>query len=239
MNVKYLNPYKDDPYGKIRGDKRETYFAVHFEEAKVYKTDDSYILVGKANHFQGIVRSYNASVPLEEELVALPIYGKDYEIRSKDSKGEWQSTTVKPSVFEKLCYNLIARNENVWTEEDKGFSFKFTHIPDGMVTSQSDAAKETTLTQNFTGTPVVLSGDLPEYTPPKNYRANGKGGKSYGLSPEQRVESIKTQLKKDIDPLAVTDDMELAALMKQFITENAGTPGLVDVYFRTLAACAK
>jgi hypothetical protein len=44
MVVKYLDPYKDDVYGKLRGDKADAYLKVTFDEAKVYKTDDAYIL---------------------------------------------------------------------------------------------------------------------------------------------------------------------------------------------------
>ncbi len=87
MTVKYLDPYKDDKYGKLKGDKSEAYFGVTFKEAVVHKTDDAYIIAGYATSYKGITRSFKPEQSLTPGLCAVPIYGKEYEIRKKDKDG--------------------------------------------------------------------------------------------------------------------------------------------------------
>lgn len=45
VELRYLDPYKDDPFGKIRGDKANTYFEVHFDEGKIYEEEAIIIAV--------------------------------------------------------------------------------------------------------------------------------------------------------------------------------------------------
>jgi hypothetical protein len=58
MVVKYLDPYKDDPYGKLRGDKADAYLKINFDEAKVYKAEDAYILAAYVISLQSLKRLY-------------------------------------------------------------------------------------------------------------------------------------------------------------------------------------
>ena len=108
MTVKYLDPYKDDPYGKLKGDKAEVYFKVSFDEAKVYSTDDSYVVAAFVTAYSGIVRSFKPADPILPGLCAIPIYGQEYEIREKDSSGNWNGVKYQPSVFEKSLYEYIS-----------------------------------------------------------------------------------------------------------------------------------
>ncbi|WP_319418867.1 hypothetical protein [Pleurocapsa sp. FMAR1] len=140
MTVKYLDPYKDDPYGKLRGDKAEAYFKISFDEAKVYSTDDAYIVAAFITNYSGVVRSFKASDALLPGLCAIPIYGREYEIRGKDANGNWQGVKYQPSVFEKALYDHIKVHEAFFIPPSGGIKGELTFVPNGICASMDEAA---------------------------------------------------------------------------------------------------
>ena len=239
MNIKYRDPYKDDKYGKLTGDKSEAYFGVNFSEAVVHKTENAYIIAGYATDYKSVIRSFKPEQGLNPGLVALPIYGAEYEVRSKDSKGEWQSTKVQPSTFEKQLYTDISTDEDAWMPRNAAITLAFTHIPNGMADNMDAMDLTATIVKNVTLSQVDLSGKLPEYTPPKAYSGGKGGGKSYGMSPQQRLDFLKKQLQADIlSPMHKESD-SLPELITQIFVEQAESPGTAETYFDALFCCVR
>jgi hypothetical protein len=239
MVVKFLDPYKDDKYGKLRGDKSDCYFKVTFSEAKVYKTDDAYIIAGEASAYEGITRSYKPELFLEAGLCALPIYGKEYEIRRKDGN-DWITDKVKPGIFELAAYNWIKDNESSWIKDDKTISGSFTNPPDGMVSGKDAKSLIGIVVDNFWFEDITPTGKLEPYEPPKTYGSNGKGGsRSYGMQPSEKYEWIKKQLVADIISPAITGNESMIKLIEQVLIEQPMENDVSSTYFDCLLACIK
>jgi hypothetical protein len=238
MVVKFLDPYKDDKYGKLRGDKSDCYFKVTFAEAKVYKTDDAYIIAGHTSGYEGIMRSYKPELPLEFGLCALPIYGQEYEIRRKDGDN-WVADKIKPSIFELAAYKWIKEHELDWID-DKTISGSFTSPPDGMVASMDTAGLNNMVMLNLSFEDIQPTGSLEPYEPPKTYGANGKGGtRSYGMQPSEKYDWIKKQLVADIISPAITGNESMIKLIEQVLIEQPMENDVSSTYFDCLLACIK
>ncbi len=239
MTVKYLDPYKDDKYGKLKGDKSESYFGVTFKEAIVHKTDDAYIIAGYVTKYTGITRSFKPELTLEPGLCAVPIYGKEYEIRKKDKDDKWTSEKITPSLFEKALYEVIKKNEDDWMPHNAAISLELTHVPNGMLQGKSEAELSVFVSGNVKYAQIDLFEDLPEYTPPSNnYKGKG-GGESWGLSPDQRMDFIKKQLQADIKADGYKQGRTLAELVDQMILEHADNENFISIYYDLLIACVK
>ena len=239
MTVKYLDPYKDDKYGKLKGDKSESYFGVTFSEAAVYKTDDAYIIAGHVTNYKGITRSFNPGEPLLDGWCAVPIYGKEYEISKKDKDGKWISEKFTPSLFERTLYQIISEDEDDWMPHNAGISLELTHVPNGMLKDKDLAQLALFVAGNFDYKQVDLSGSLPEYTPPSNNFKGKRGGKSWGMSPDQRMDFIKKQLQADIKADGYKEGRTLAELVDQMILEHADNENFITIYYDLLIACVK
>ena len=239
MTVKYLDPYKDDKYGKLKGDKSEAYFGVTFSEAVVHKTDDAYIIAGYIKEYKGITRSFKPEQSLTPGLCAVPIYGKEYEIRKKDKDGNWTSEKITPSLFEKTLYQLISENEDDWMPHNAAISLELTHVPNGMLQDKDLARLALFVAGNFDYRQVDLSNTLPEYTPPSNNFKGKGGGKSWGMSPDQRLDFIKKQLQTDIKADGYKEGRTLAELVDQMILEHADNENFITIYYDLLIACVK
>ena len=239
MTVKYLDPWKDDKYGKLRGDKADAYFKVTFDEARVYKTDDAYILAAFVTAYSGVVRNFKPENPLTPGLCAIPIYGKEYEIRQKDKDGNWQGVKYQPSVYEKALYDNISTHETFWIPEGKGIKGEVSFMPNDMCASMDAPALAGLVAGNSRTQITDLSGKLPEYTLPDGNAQRKGGGKSWGMSPEQRLSFIKQQICSDIAASGFTTENSLPLLIKQVIDENPMDGDLVQIYFDTLTACTR
>ncbi len=44
--IKYTDPFNNDPYAKLKGDKSDVYLKIEFSEAKLYEVDNGYVLSG-------------------------------------------------------------------------------------------------------------------------------------------------------------------------------------------------
>jgi hypothetical protein len=239
MVVKYLDPYKDDPYGKIRGDKADAYIKIIFDEAKVYKADDSYVLAAYVTNYQGVVRSFKPENPLTPGLCAIPIYGQEYEIRQKDKDGNWTGVKYQPSKFEKALYENIKTHESIWMPDGQGIKGEISFMPDGMCATMDTPTLDGLVAGNSMKEYVPLSGKLPAYTLPVSNFQRKTGGKSYGLSPEERIAFIKKQVCEDLAASGFTTENSLPLLISQMIAEHPMDTDLVQIYFDTLTACAR
>jgi hypothetical protein len=239
MVVKFLSPYKDDLYGKLRGDKADAYLQISFDEAKVYKTEDAYIVAGFATSFQGVVRAFKPEDPLTPGLCAVPIYGQEYEIRQKDKDNNWVATKFQPSRFEKALYDNIKTHEALWVSDEVGIKTDLSFFPDGMCANWDAPTLEGQVAANSKIEVTALTGKLPVYTPPAAGFQRKGNGKSYGLSPEERILFIKKQICEDLAASGFTVDNSLPLLINQMITEHPMDGDCVQIYFDTLTACAR
>jgi hypothetical protein len=239
MAVKYLDPYKDDVYGKIRGDKSDAYFKVAYDEGKVYKTEDAYILAAFVTQYESVVRNFKPENPLTPGLCAIPIYGQEYEIRQKDKDGNWTGVKYQPSKLEKALYEVIKTHESLWMPEGQGIRGELSFLPDGMCGQMDAPIVTSTLASNNNIMLVPLTGRLPEYTPPNNNAQRKGGGKSYGLSPEDRILFVKKQICSDLAADGFTVDNSLPLLISQLKLEHPMHEDDVQTYFDILTACAR
>ena len=237
MTVKYWSPWKDDPYGKLKGDKSEAYFGVTLSEAQIYKTEDAYYIAGNATNYINVLKQYKPSDPMPFGLVALPIYGKPYEIRAKNDKGDYESSEYQPSKFEKVLYEKLALKESEVVGENTFWSVEFMHMPNGMLGAASDAEIKQMVENNVIFEPVTSSGVLAKYTPPKNYSNNRSYSKSYGVSPEQKLEFIRKQLAGDIKDESFNSETSLYQLIEQMLVENPLEQETTVLYFEMLRGC--
>ncbi len=239
MTVKYLDPYKDDLYGKLRGDKADTYCKVSFDEAQVHKADGAYIVAGFVTAYEGVVRSFKPENPLTPGLCAVPIYGQEYEIRQKDKDGNWVGVKYQPSKFEKALYENIKTHEGLWIPEGAAIKGAITFLPDGMTSSMDAATLDGLVAANSKTEVCPLSGKLPAYTPPVNNAQRKGTGKSYGISPEDRLLFIKKQLCVDLASEGFTTENSLPLLISQMIAEHPMDGDLLQIHFDTLTACTR
>jgi hypothetical protein len=239
MVVKYLDPWKDDLYGKLRGDKADAYIKIIFDEAKVYQADDSYVLAAYVTNYQGVVRNFKPENPLTPGLCAIPIYGQEYEIRQKDKDGNWTGVKYQPSKFEKALYENIKTHESFWMPEGQGIKGEISFMPDGMCATMDAPTLDGLVAANSKTEPTPLSGKLPAYTLPVNNFQRKGGGKAYGLSPDERIMFIKKQVCDDLAASGFTVENSLPLLISQMIAEHPMDTDLVQIYFDTLTACTR
>jgi hypothetical protein len=236
LTVKYLDPYKDDPYGKLKGDKADTWFKINFDEAKLYPTDSGYILAGFFTGYAGIIRNFKASEPLVPGLCALPIYSQEYELWEKGDDGKSKPVKYQPSKFEKALSAYIESTKANWIPEGKNIGGEISFSPDAQVQN----FRETDLPQFVTSSckiePIGSSGKLPEYTPPNTGSFTKGSGKSYGVSPVDRLAFVKKELCNSIAADWGKEDSSLGLLVNQMILEHKEDETFLAVYFDLLRA---
>ncbi len=236
MTVKYLDPYKDDPYGKLKGDKAESYLKVSFDEAKVYSTGDSYVVAAFVTAYSGIVRSFKPADPLTPGLCAIPIYGQEYEIREKDFSGTWNSVKYQPSIYEKALYDHIKVHEAFFIPPSGGIKGELTFVPNGICASMDEAALNALVATNVKTQVIDLSGKLPEYTPPSSYAQRKTGGYSKGASMDEKLVFLKKQMVADIRESTFTVEDTLAEITDRILKEHSDNQAFIDIYFEMLMA---
>jgi len=235
--LQYQDPWKDDKYGKLKGDKAEAFVRLTFEEAKVYKTDNAYIFAGMITSYKGVVRAYKPADPLNPGLCAVPVYGSEYEIRRKDDSGQYVSDKFQPTIFEKALYDLIKSNESIWMGDGINLAGQFSLAPNMMCEDLDSKALSDLVDSNIKLEGIDPTGTLPEYTPPKSYSNNKGGYKSYGMTPDQKLGWIKKQMLEDICDTGLTEGSSLIELVRLFTTEGKDEPKVIENYFKVLEAC--
>ena len=239
MVVKYLDPYKDDPYGKLRGDKAQTYFKINFDEGKIYATDNAYILAAHVTGYTGIVRSFKPENPLLPGLCAIPIYGLEYEIRSKNKDGKWEGIKTQPSAFEEALYEFIKDNENIWQPQNSGIGGEISFVPDGMTGHLDASAIKDLVFQNCKIQTVPLSGKLPAYTPPSNNAQRRSNGYVQKATMDEKMTFIKKEIVDSLTTPGFSSDNSLGALVKQYAVDHPMDEVYFQTYFDLLAAIIK
>lgn len=247
MTCKYLDPYKDDPYGKLKGSKRDTYFKTGFSEAKIYKTDNAYIFAAWVDTWEGITRNFKPEFPIMSGLCAIPIYGKEYEIRKKDDSGKWIGEKQQPSIFEKALYDSIERDEADYVGSDvlTGMgeeivvSGHITHLPNGMLESIPKEQIGVMVANNISLLPKQATGKLLKYTPPTNKSYSKGGGKIWGTSPQQRLAFIKKEIVTDLDLIKLDESSSLIDITQEAHKALDNNIELTTIYFDLFISCVK
>ena len=239
MTVKYLDPYKDDPYGRLRGEKAETWFSVNFDEAKVYPIDNGYILAGFFTGYSGVVRNYKVNEPVLPGLCALHLYNGEYESRVKDDNGNWGTVNCQPSKYEKALCSVIDANKDTWMPEEKGIGGEISFSPDQMVQSMDENALRAFIDSTVKIEIVTLSGKLPEYKLPSTGNYKKSSGKSWGISPDEKLTFIKTELIDSIAASGFTLENSLGCLTDQMILEHKDNENFLVIYFDMLKAIVR
>ncbi len=236
MTVKYLDPYKDDPYGKLKGDKADTWFRINFDEAKLYPVEGGYILAGYFTGYSGIIRNFKASEPLVPGLCVLPIYSQEYELWEKGDDGKSKPVKYQPSKFEKALCTHIESSKTDWLPEGKNIGGEISFSPDAQVSSVRAEELDQFVTNSCRIEPIGSSGKLPEYTPPSVSAYKKGSGKSYGVSPEDKMAFLKKELCSSIAASWAKEDASLGLLVEQMITEHKEDESFLAIYFDLVKA---
>ncbi|MGL5940806.1 MAG: hypothetical protein ACRC2S_10510 [Waterburya sp.] len=239
MTVAYLDPYKDDPYGKLKGDKADCWFKINFDEARLYPIDTGYILAGFVTGYAGVVRSFKASEPLTPGLCAIPIYNKEYEIRGKDKDNQWQSVKYQPSIAEAAICELIDTHKSTYLVDGLGIGGELSFSPDAQLQSFDQAMLKQFIKDSSRIETVTLTGKLPEYTPASsNGQKKGWSG-SRGASLDEKLEFIKKELISSVAATGFTTENSLGVLTQQMILEHRDDERFLEIYFDMLMAIAR
>ena len=239
MPVLYLDPFKDDPYAKLRGEKNNEYFTIAFDEAKVYPVDNGYYLAAWVTMYQGVIRSFKPENPILAGLCAIPIYNSEYEIRQKVN-GEYQTTKHQPSIFENQLCKEIKDKESEWIGDNVVLKGSITHVPDAMLKSLDVLDLATTCNQNAKLEVTPSTGKLPEYKPPTNY-SQRKGGGNYfkGASVEDKLNTVKKEIAEYINDPAFTADTNLGTLVEGLYVQHSENTEFMTFFLDLLAATVK
>ena len=239
MPVLYLDPYKDDPYAKLRGEKNNEYFSVAFDEAKIYPIDNGYYLAAWVTMYQGIIRSFKPENPINAGLCAIPVYSSEYEIRQKVN-GEYQTTKYQPSIFEKCLCEDIEAKKSEWIGDDKVIKGTVTHVPDAMLKNLDVLSLGEITNKNASISVTEATGKLPEYKPPTNY-SNKKGGGGYfrGASAEDKLNLVKKELVEFLDTPPFTEEKSLGVLVEALYVQRSENTEFLTFYLDLLAATVK
>jgi hypothetical protein len=239
MTIVYLDPYKDDPYGKLKGSKADCWFKLNFSEAKVYPIDTGYILAGFFTGYAGVVRGFKASEPLTPGLCAVPIYSKEYEVREKDKDSNWQSVKYQPSVAETTICHLIDTHKSTWLVEGMGIGGEISFSPDAQLQAFDEPMLKQFIKDSCKVETVSLTGKLPEYTPPSSGSQRKGWSGSKGVSLDEKMEFIKKELVSSVAASGFTTENSLATLTNQMILEHQNDERFLEIYFDMLMAIAR
>lgn len=195
----YSDPWKDNPYGKLKGDMTQVWAGLNFDNGKLYHHEDTYVLAASFTSFEGaVVRSYKPENPIEfPTLATWTIHGKDYTDRQKNKDTQkYETVSCKASIHEKLLYEIIANNPSWLEKEIKG---KITHFPDGQY-----AGKEDKLIDGSIALEVIEPlGKLPEWVAPKTYSTN-----SSNWNNKASLEDKTNWLKKELISGLISDSQK-------------------------------
>jgi hypothetical protein len=237
MTVTYNDPYKTD-FARIRGDKQGTYFKIIFDEAKLYKHENSYVLAG---HFTalGNVPHHFASKAINLNLCEISIYGSEYEAKQKigDTK-EYETIKLQPSTNELLLYEHIEGNASTYIQDGKALKGEIAFYPNDNFVAMANDEDRKSFVLSFTKLEVIdATGKYADWTPPKAYRSNGNGYAAKGIAPEDKLSFLKKELSLTIfDPSykEKMDTLPLSAFVEKVIMENRGKEDFLGAYFSLL-----
>ena len=239
MPVLYSDPWKDNHYGKLKGEKQDTYFNISFDEARAYNTETGYVFCAYITSYSGVTHSFKAVNPLEPGLCTIPVHNSEWESREK-VLGEWNTVKHEPSKFEKALCDCIFRNENLFLNDTMGFKGSIGFVPDAMCASLDDGAMKTLVDQNVNVEPTPFTGKLPAYVPPKTYRkGNNNGSYSKGASVEDKLKLIKKELVAFSENDHASETNSLGQLVMQVWSEHVTEEDFLNHYFDVLTAVVR
>jgi hypothetical protein len=244
VSIKYSDPYKDDKFGKLKGNKCLTWFKVYFNEGKLYKQDDGYVLAANFTDFEGISHSFgNQGEQARGGLAVLSIYAKEYEERKstgkQDDRGKWiyETVRVKPSIFEQWLCEQIEDNPSFWLPENsQNISGNITFPLDPQVASMSEEVRASFFPTSYQISTVPKSDKLPEWKPKTPYRAGGGYG-AKGATIEDKVAFVKQELIATIGDTA-TDSMSIAQLTASLVAKYRNDEQFLVIYTDLIKAIA-
>ncbi len=185
----YSDPWKDNPYGKLKGDMTQVWAGLIFDNGKLYHHEDTYVLAANFTGFEGaVVRSFKPEQPIDFPVLATwTIHGKDYTERQKNKDTDkYETVSCKASIHEKLLYQVISDNPQ-WLEKE--ITGKITHSANGQYAGKEE---EKLIDGSLAIEVIEPLGKLPDWTPPKG---KGSGG---SWSNKASLEDKVTWLKKEL-----------------------------------------
>lgn len=239
MTVAYLDPYKDDPYGKLKGDKSDCWFKVNFDEAKLFAVPDGYIIAGHFTGYAGVVRAFKPAEALNPGLCALPIYSKEYEIREKDADGNWKNVKYQPSIAEEMLCRIITDRKITWNAIEGNIGGEIAFNPDAQLSSLDAPSIKNLLIESTKINSVAPTGKLPEYKLPTGDSQRKGWGGAKSVTPDEKMEFVKKELCHSISASGFTAENSLGVLIQQMILEHQNSESFLDYYFDVLTATAR
>ncbi|MDJ0536634.1 MAG: hypothetical protein QNJ70_29795 [Xenococcaceae cyanobacterium MO_207.B15] len=194
MSMNYSDPYKDDSYGKILGEKTNAYFKVTFNECKVYQDDDTYVLALDIVETFGVEKKFKKDELPIQGLATIPIHSKDYTVRYK-SGNEWKNRTEKASVHEKLLYQHIEDNPSQWLDPQHNFKGHLSFFPDENYLGNANPQLMPTSVKIEQITPT---GNLPDWKPKAKSSGSNWNNGSKAITIDDKVEFLKKELLQTI-----------------------------------------
>lgn len=243
MAILYNDPWKDRKFGKLKGDKKDEYLKVLFDEAKLYKHENSYVLAGEFTAYMGVTHAYNPTTPPSPGLCELPIYGSDYEIRQKKTgtgtngtKSEYETVTLTPSIAEKLFYDQIENNPATYLQDGKSLKGSLTLHPDIDYLNRSDEDRLNYFLSNNSIEIIDESGKLLTWEAPKPFNKGGYNGYNNRISLEEKVSFLKKELASTVGEDNYSSDKQLpiAAYVHKIVEENSDNEPFIVCYFDLL-----
>lgn len=228
-------------YARIKGDKSDIFFfRAVFSECKFYKHENAYVLAGYFDLLSGISRAYKND-PINPGLIELPIYGSEYELREKNQNTkQYESNKYQPSTNEKILYDYIQENESKLIQAGRALKGEITLASNESLVAfcPDEAFRRERVLEQFKVETIEASGRYPDWTPPKAYRNNGGGNYApKGMTAEERIVLLKTEMGKAIKDTAYSQDHEklsLSAFIHKIIEENEDNETFLTAYFNML-----
>jgi hypothetical protein len=248
MTVTYSDYGKktENDFARLKGSKQDNPFLkAIFDEAKLYKHENSYVLAGYFTIIGGVSRAYGSDA-ISPGLCEISIYGSEYEIREKnpDTK-QWDNNKYQPSINEKILYEHIESNPSQYIQDGKALKGEITFQGDEALTTffPNEADRKAPVLAAFKVELVDVSSKYPEWIPPKGYRNNGNGNYTLkGISIDDRVTFLKKELGQAIKSANYRENAEklsVSAFVETFINENRHNPDYLAAYFSLIEAIIK
>ncbi len=244
MTLYYNDPWKDEKFARITGDFTDTNAKVAFSEARVYPVEEGYTIAGWFTWFAGITPKFKPERKIEPGLCSITIHDKEYTVNHKKDDGTWEKIKYQPSKFEKmLCEDIAARKE-VWLPEGKGIQGQISFLPDMYIQMMEDTNGDRSIyfprcieietvdwTGEFAWEPAKKKGNGSKFS---NSQSNTF------LSPEERLEFVRTQLLEILGKTETTEKMTVVKLLKEIYTAHpAEDSPYVDAYIKVLLTVAR
>jgi hypothetical protein len=240
MPMLYNDAYGNSKFAKIKGDKRDASCKLIFEEIKIYKHENSYVLAGQFILFGGLSRAYGQA-PINPGLCELYLYGSEYEERRKnpDTKA-YETIKLLPSKVEKVLYDAIDKNPSAYIQDGKALKGEITFTSDDSCSLIPENIFEQAIISSFKIEVINSTGKYEDWTPPKPYNGNGNGNyKALGLSPTEKILILKKELAGTIAETSfkeAVETMPLAAYVHKVIQDNEGRDDFLGAYFQLLCS---